>query len=68
MMEPMTRRLLLLIALALAGCSRGGAELTGPQRTAAPEVPTDAQRWLHGSVTLAELKGKVVLVEAWHPS
>jgi hypothetical protein len=59
---------LVAVVLASVGCKRGGVELTGSQRVPAPEVPADARRWLNGKVKLAELKGKVVLVEAWHPS
>jgi hypothetical protein len=54
----------LVAALLFAGCGKGTV-LSG---IAAPELPRDEATWLNGPADLAALRGKVVLVEAWHPS
>jgi hypothetical protein len=50
--------------LLLFGCS-GAEEVSGP---AAPEFPShDPARWVGGApVSMASLRGQVVLVEVWH--
>ena len=58
----------LLVALALGACARGGTPLRGDDAMTAPEVPASDASWLHGKVDLAAERGKVVLVEAFHPS
>ena len=63
----MTKRtLLLLTLLVLAGC--GGKLLTGAEAIPARELPSADNVWENGKVRFADLKGEVVLVEAWSPS
>ncbi len=60
--------LMFALALAVVGCDRGGATLTGPEQIAVPEVPTDTKVWVNEPARLADMRGSVVLVEAWHPT
>jgi hypothetical protein len=75
----MTRKVLSLLALAaLLACgackkdSDGGSSSSGNTAPAAGEVvvefpSTDANVWVNGAaVKLGDLRGDVVLVEAWH--
>jgi hypothetical protein len=59
--------LVLGLALCVVGCrNQGFPEL---ERRAAPALPTATNAWLDGKAfRLADAQGKVILVEAWHPS
>jgi hypothetical protein len=53
-------------APALAGCSKA-TSYTAESAVALPELPAQADHWVNGApLSLAEAKGNVVLVEAWH--
>ncbi len=57
------------LATASLGCNRGGTTLTGAQAVAAAELPADdAKAWLDQPMRLADHRGDVVLIEAFHPS
>jgi len=65
-----------LLALGSIGCDRseksGAPTASSAKGEAAPlaDFPSrDASSWAHGApAPLAEARGKVVLLEAWHPT
>jgi hypothetical protein len=53
-------------APAVAGCSKA-TSYSAESAMAAPEPPAQADHWVNGKpLSLAEARGNVVLVEAWH--
>jgi hypothetical protein len=71
---------LLAIAVLVGAGAAGFRVLRGPSgataalggsipATPAPELPADAAHWVNGApVTLAGVKGQVLIVEGWHPA